>query len=100
MTSSAFPTDTSYTPVPDPLLGSILESIEDLLELKCILRALWYIHRKKGSLRFVTLPELATDSVLGHGLQEADIQKAMAQATQRGVFARSVALHDGTRTTL
>ena len=100
MTSSAFPIDTSYTPVPDPLLGSILESIEDLLELKCILRALWYIHRKKGSLRFVTLPELATDSVLGHGLQEADIQKAMAQATQRGVFARSVALHDGTRTTL
>ena len=100
MRSSTFPIDTSYTPVPDTVLGSILESIEDVAELKCILRALWHINRKKGPLRYVTLTDLATDSVLQHGLGEEAIQQAMLQATQRGVFARSVAVVDGKRTTL
>ena len=100
MKSSTFPLGTSFTPVPDPLLGPILESIDDLSELKCILRALWHLHRKKGPLRYVALQDLTSDPVLQRGLTAEAIQQAMVEATRRGVFARSVVASKGTSTTL
>ena len=48
MIPKSLPSTTTFTPVPDPLLGELLKSIDSLDELKCILRALWHIHRRKG----------------------------------------------------
>ncbi|MCZ6534483.1 MAG: DnaD domain protein [Dehalococcoidia bacterium] len=100
MRPTTFPRATTFTPIPDPLLGPILESIDDLAELKCILRALWHMHRKKGSLRYVTPAELAADSVLQGTLDEDIILQTMIRATQRGVFARGVVGRVDTAATL
>ena len=84
MNPRTMPRTTTFTPVPDPLLGPILETIDDLSELKCILRALWHIHQKKGALRYVTMNELATDPVLLGQMGKEAMEQAMTQATVRG----------------
>ncbi|MBM3926353.1 MAG: DnaD domain protein [SAR202 cluster bacterium] len=97
MTSPVFPRGTSFTPVPDPLLGNVLQSVEDVRELKCILRTLWHLHRKKGAFRYVTLTELAQDPVLAPlGLEV--VGQIMGRAVQQGIFARGVASSDGRAT--
>ena len=89
---SGFPRGTRYTPVPDPLLGPLLEAIEDVAELKCTLRALWHINQKKGHLRCVTAGELLSDRVLLVGLNGGPsspseaIRRAMESAVERGTF--------------
>jgi DnaD/phage-associated family protein len=97
MTPPVFPRGTSFTPVPDPLLGNILQSVEDLRDLKCILRTLWHLHRKKGTFRYVTLTELTQDAVLAPLGREV-VWEAMARAVQQGIFARGVPSAEG-RTT-
>ena len=96
MNPKSLPSTTTFTPVPDPLLGDVLQSIDSLAELKCILRALWHIHRKKGALRCVTLAELRADPVLQGELDEDEITDAMNGGARRGIFARaSVATERG-----
>ena len=96
MNPKSLPSTTTFTPVPDPLLGDVLQSIDSLAELKCILRALWHIHRKKGALRCVTLGELRADPVLQGELDEEEIADAMNGGARRGIFARaSVATERG-----
>ena len=68
MQFGGFPSGTRYTPVPDPLLGPLLEEIHDLAELKVTLRGLWLLHRKRGFPRAVSLTELLNDRVLLRGL--------------------------------
>ena len=36
-------------PVPSPLLGSLLADIDDVAELKCTLRMLWYTAQVAGA---------------------------------------------------
>ena len=92
MTFPGFPRGTLYTPVPNPLFGPLLESIEDLAELKCTVRALWLLHQKKGYPRFITAGELAADPVLLTGLKSLDgppkesILRGMKMAVARGCF--------------
>ena len=100
MNPRTMPRTTTFTPVPDPLLGPILETIDDLSELKCILRALWHIHQKKGALRYVTMNELATDPVLLGLMGKEAMEQAMTQATVRGVFAKGMVGNSTERTTL
>lgn len=88
MTPKSLPSTTTFTPVPDPLLGDVLKNIDDLAELKCILRALWHIHRKKGDLRCVTLAELRDDPVLRGELDREEIEDAMNGGARRGIFAK------------
>ena len=89
MIPKSLPYDTTFTPVPDPLLGDVLKSIDSLAELKCILRALWHIHRKKGALRCVTLGELRDDSVLQDELDLGEIADAMKGGAARSILARA-----------
>ena len=78
--------------MPAPLLGPLLEDIEDVAELKCTLRALWHIDQKKGRLRCVTARELVSDRVLLVGLKGGPtppseaIRRAMESAVERGTF--------------
>ncbi len=88
MTPKSLPSTTTFTPVPDPLLGDMLKGIDNLAELKCILRALWHIHRKKGALRCVTLAELRDDPVLHGALDQEEIEDAMNGGARRGIFAK------------
>ena len=100
MNPKSLPSTTTFTPVPDPLLGDVLQSIDSLAELKCILRALWHIHRKKGALRCVTLGELRADPVLQGELDEEEIADAMNGGARRGIFARASVATERGRTTL
>ena len=90
MKSLMFPSGTSFTPIPNPLLGPLLTSIEDINELKCILRCLWHIHKKKGPARIVSLTELTNDPVLSSLLTPNEIQSAMEAATRKGIFAKGL----------
>ena len=89
MTPKSLPSTTTFTPVPDPLLGDVLKNINDLAELKCILRALWHIHRKKGAIRCVTLAELRDDPVLRGALDREQIEDAMKGAASLSILARA-----------
>ena len=42
-----FPAGYRSTPVPNPLLSSLLEEINDLDELKITLRAIWFLHQRR-----------------------------------------------------
>ena len=90
MNPKSLPSTTTFTPVPDPLLGDVLKNIDSLAELKCILRATWHIHRKKGALRSVTLGELRDDPVLRGELEPEEIEDAMNGGARRGIFAKGI----------
>ena len=92
MAANGFGRGTLYTPVPNPLLGSILEEIQDLAELKVTLRVIWMLHRKKGPLKAVTISELAGDRSLLRGLggggkdPESEVRRGLGLAMGRGTF--------------
>ena len=100
MIPQSLPSTTTFTPVPDPLLGELLRDIDSLSELKCILRALWHIHRRKGPLRCVTLAELRADPVLAGEMDLEEIEDAMNGGARRGIFARATVNAKEGRTTL
>jgi len=83
-TFSGFTGKTLYTPVPNPIFGHILEEIQDLAELKVTLRGLWLFHRKRGSLRVVTLKEFLTDRSLIKGLHPLN-NKSSEDAIRHGL---------------
>ena len=64
MAEEGFPSGTAYTPVPNQVLGRLLEAIADIAELKCTLRVLWLLHNKKGSPRYLTEADITADPVL------------------------------------
>ena len=89
-----FPPGVRYTPVPNPLLGSLLQEIETLAELKCTLRALVLIQQRRGQRLWITEAELLSDTVLLGGLvhetgdaREA-IRKGLRSAAERGTLLK------------
>ena len=92
---AGFPRGMRYVPVPGPVFGSLLEQLDDLAELKCVLRVIWMLHRKKGT-RYVTLSEVLADRTLAaalspDGAPDPDaVRAALARAVRRGVLATTV----------
>ena len=92
--SLGFPVGFQSTPVPNPILSSYLEEIDDLAELKVVLRTLWLFHRKKGSPRPVRADELWSDRTIAAALDatgldlEKAVQKALDSAARRGILIR------------
>ena len=90
MTFNGFPAKVQSTPVPSPVFGPLLEDIDDLAELKCILRIIWLLNQKKGHPRFLTLNEILGDRVLIRALgsiqnaSHAVIKKALSRCVSRG----------------
>ena len=70
------------------MFGPLLEQIDDLGELKCTLRLIWTLHRKKGHPRLVTLGELKADRTLAKSLARLDggdaVERALSLAVKRG----------------
>jgi DnaD/phage-associated family protein len=82
-----FPTGTKSLPVPSLLLGSLLAKINDIAELKCILRLLWYTAQVSGSPKWVEERTLLSDSVLNEALgSQAEIRRGVAAALARGTL--------------
>ena len=90
MAFNGFPPKVRSTPVPSPIFGPLLEEIDDLSELKCILRIVWLVNQKKGHPRFLTLNEILSDRVLVKALASIQntshtlIKKALSRCVSRG----------------
>ena len=101
---AGFPRRVRVVPVPAPLLGSLLSEIDDLAELKCTLRVIALLSRKRGHPRFVTLREMQADESLAraiptdNGAKTADlIERALGGAVKRGTLAFAIVGADGGR---
>ena len=83
MRFSGFPSNVNAIAVPEPVLGELLERIQDLAELKVTLRAFWLCHRRPGRPPAVSLDEFLNDKVLVDGL--AHLEGTPRQNIQRGL---------------
>ena len=94
MSFQGFAGNESYTPVPNTMLGTLLEEISDIAELKVLLRLFWLLHRKKGGLRMAGLDEFLNDLTLLKSLSadgrdpRAEVRRGLDLAVERGVLLR------------
>ena len=92
MSFQGFASNESYTPVPNTMLGPLLEEISDIAELKVVLRVFWLLHRKKGGLRMATLDEFLNDLALLKALgangrdPREEVRRGLDLAVERGVL--------------
>ena len=95
MAFAGFPRGVLSTPVPDPLLNSLLAEVTDLAELKVTLRALWLAHQKKGVLRAVPQEQFLNDKVLLKGLAGVGVlpREAIQQGLERAVRRRTLLVY-------
>ena len=103
MPFSGFPLKVQFTRVPDPVFGPLLEEVEDIVELKCILRTIWLVNQKKGTPRPVGLEEIQTDQILVRALaMDPDdaaevIGEALRKAVGRGALLEATATQNGVK---
>ncbi|HJO59389.1 MAG TPA: DnaD domain protein [SAR202 cluster bacterium] len=71
-----------YIPVPAPVFGELLQEIQDITELKIILRIIRLLHNKKGLERYVSVDELLADRVLSIGLGSMDLNNRKTNIIQ------------------
>jgi DNA replication protein len=87
-----FPAGYKSTPVPNPLLSSLLEDIDDLDELKVTLRTIWFLHQRRlfpASIRAEDLLSDRTTAAMLHasGAQlEERVSKGLEKAIRRGTL--------------
>ena len=99
MGSQGFPKKLRYTPVPSPLLGNLLEQIDDLGEMKVILRAVWLLHQKRNYPRYCSLSDFLNDPTLvtalgGPSLAEVNIRRSLDRAVGRGTLVSATVQGD------
>ena len=71
-----------YIPVPAPVFGELLQEIQDITELKIILRIFRLLHNKKGLERYVSIDELLADRVLSTALGSMDLDSRRTNIIQ------------------
>ena len=93
MIDAAFPgfgVGTKRLPVPAPLLSTLLADIGDCVELKCILRFLWYEAQQSGAPKRVPRATLRGDDVLLAAVgSEGEIERGITLAIERGTLLES-----------
>ena len=89
-----FPRKVRQVPVPAPLLGSLLERIDDFAELKCTLRVISLLNEKRGYPRFLALSEIQADEVLARAFPDCGndkssdiVERALGRAVKRGTLS-------------
>jgi DNA replication protein len=87
-----FPRGVQFTPVPDPLLASLLEEIDSLAELKLVLRTVHALHRQRKVPASIPFSELYADrtvasmlSASGSELEEL-VDTAIDSAADHGIL--------------
>ena len=94
MKFGGFPRNVRVTPVPDPLFNVLLEQIEDVVELKVTLRAIWLLGQKRVAFRTLGEDELLYDSTLVKSVRDVGndpqqlIERALEMAVNRGTLLR------------
>ncbi|MDA1278969.1 MAG: DnaD domain protein [Chloroflexi bacterium] len=89
---NGFPRGVQFTPVPDPLLASLLEEIDSLSELKLTLRVIHALHRQRKVPSSISRDELYSDrtvaAMLGASGEDLElaVDAGLAAAVNRGVF--------------
>ena len=87
-----FNSGTLYTPVPNPCFGPLLEQIQDIAEMKVVLRGLWLLHRQRSRPKRVSAQEFLSDRSLLKGLADSgenaqeEICRGLRLAVERGIF--------------
>jgi len=87
-----FNSGTLYTPVPNPCFGPLLEQIQDIAELKVVLRGLWLLHRQRTRPKRIAVQEFLNDRTLLKGLADSvedtqeEIRRGLSLAVDRGIF--------------
>lgn len=94
---NGFPDRVRNIPAPAPLFGTLLEQIDDLAELKCLLRVLWLLQQKKGYPRFVTHSEALSDRTLATSIQgdAGTVSRALDACVRRGTLAMAIVEREG-----
>jgi len=81
-----------FTPVPNPLLASLLEEIDSLDELKVILRTIHGLHRQRKVPASIDFDELFSDRTVAAMLNasgtqlEKHVESAVEAAVERGIL--------------
>ena len=90
MAYEGFPSGVKATPVPSPLLGPLLMEMDDLAELRLVLRVIWLLQQKRGPHRSVTMAELHADPVLARAVdgESSPVAAALERGVRRGVLLR------------
>ena len=89
---NGFPRGVEFTPVPNPLLASLLEEIDSVDELKVVLRVVHALHRQRKVPSSITRDELYSDRTVAAMLGasgdelEAAVDAALEAASERGVL--------------
>ncbi|HCV28098.1 MAG TPA: DnaD domain protein [Dehalococcoidia bacterium] len=87
-----FPVGYTSTPVPNPLLSSLLEEIDDLDELKVTLRTIWFLHQRRLFPASIRADDLLSDRTTAAMLHtsgpelEERVSQALEKATRRGTL--------------
>lgn len=87
-----FPRGVQFTPVPNPLLASLLEEIDSLDELKVVLRTIHGLHRQRKVPASIGFDELYSDRTVAAMLNaagdelESAVESAIDSAVDRGIL--------------
>ena len=90
-----FPPGTRYIPAPSPLFSSLLEEINSLGELKCVLRVIGLVYQHKGQRLWLSSEEMVADPVLLNSLAQEEggprvtILRGLNQAAERGLLLQA-----------
>ena len=99
MSFSGFGRGMQFTPVPNAMLGPLLEHIQDAAELKVTLRSIGLFHRKRGGPQTAGLNEFLNDATLLRGFKKGgknpreEIRRGLELAVSRGTLLMHQ--HDG-----
>jgi len=87
-----FPRGVQFTPVPNPLLASLLEEIDSLDELKVVLRTIHGLHKQRKVPASIEFDELLSDRTVsamlgssGRQLEEV-VETTIESASKRGIL--------------
>jgi len=83
---SPFSGFTRNTPVPNLFFGPLLREIDDLEEMKCLLRAIFLLYQRRGFPQAVGESELVSDIVAETGLSVEATRRGLHKAVARGVL--------------
>ena len=87
-----FPDDSRTTPLPNLVFGSVLEELDDLAALKCLLRVFWLHSQKRSFPRYLTRAEIMADRTMSLALfstgsrSEDALDEALAKLEELGLL--------------